>query len=148
MNGPIECDLDIWMHKTSFQSWTLFLKASENDFGEKSCKYVPLYINELHPIFFAGGRASFMLFTSTNLFTKVHRNAGSQWKHILYRVRFKEWPPLVLGLVATFLLRLLQFNLMSCLSWNYLSKEAQYISIDQLELKLHIKMCFQSDPNF
>ena len=65
-----------------------------------------------------------------------------------YRVRFKEWPPLVLGLVTTFLLRLLQFNLMSCLSWKYLSKEVQYISIDQLELKLHIKMCFQSDPNF
>ena len=34
---------------------------------------------------------------------------------IYYRVRFKEWPPLVLGPVTTFLLRLLQFDLMSCL---------------------------------
>ena len=41
-----------------------------------------------------------------------------------------------------------QFNLMSCLLWIYLSKEVQYVSIDQLELKLHIKMCLQSDPNF
>ena len=59
----------------------------------------------------------------------------------------KRVDPLVLGLVTTFLLRLLQFDLMSCLLSIYLSKEAQYISIDQLELKLHIKMCFQSDPN-
>ena len=66
----------------------------------------------------------------------------------VYRVRFKEWPPLVFGVVTTFLLRLLQFNIMSCLLWIHLSKEVQYISIDQLELKLHIKMCFQSDPNF
>ena len=66
----------------------------------------------------------------------------------LYRVRFKEWPPLVLGLVTIFLTRLLQFSLMSCLLWIHLSKEVQYISIDQLELKLLVKMCFQSDPNF
>ena len=56
--------------------------------------------------------------------------------------------PVVLGLVTTFLLRLLQFNLISCSLGIYLSNEVQYISMDQLELKLHIKMCFQSDPNF
>ena len=60
----------------------------------------------------------------------------------------KRMAPLVLGLVTTVLLWLLQFDEMSCLLQNYLSKEVQCISIDQLELKLHIKMCFQSDPNF
>ena len=65
-----------------------------------------------------------------------------------YRVRFKEWPPLGKGLVTTFLLRLLWFDLMSCLLWIHLSKEVQYISTDQLELQLLIKMFFQSDPNF
>ena len=34
---------------------------------------------------------------------------------VKYRVDLKEWIPLVLGLVTTFLLRLLQSNLMSCL---------------------------------
>ena len=34
---------------------------------------------------------------------------------VFYRVRSKKWPSLVLGLVTTFLLRFLQFNLISCL---------------------------------
>ena len=56
--------------------------------------------------------------------------------------------PLVLGPVNTFLLRLLQFNWMSCLLWIYLSKEVEFISIDQSELKLHIKIVFSQIPTF
>ena len=37
---------------------------------------------------------------------------------------------------------------MSCLLRIYLSKEVQYISVDQSELNLQAKMCFLSDPNF
>ena len=50
--------------------------------------------------------------------------------------------------MTSFLPWLLQFYQMSCLSWIYLSKEVYYVSIDQLEVKLDIKMCFQFDPNF
>ena len=31
---------------------------------------------------------------------------------------------------------------------NLSSNEVQCVSIEQLELKVHNKMCFQSDPNF
>ena len=37
---------------------------------------------------------------------------------------------------------------MSCLICIYLSKEVQYISVDQSKLNVHGKICFLSDPNF
>ena len=65
-----------------------------------------------------------------------------------YRVSKKEWTPVSLYLATTFFLKLLQFTKMSCLSLIYLQNEVQYFSVGQLKLKIHIKMCFQSNPNF
>ena len=42
----------------------------------------------------------------------------------------------------------LQFYKMSCLLRIYVYKELQYVSVGQLEVKIHIKMYFQPDPNF
>ena len=69
------------MHKTSFQSWTLFLKASENDFGEKSCKYLFTSMNCIPLFYLARGAAH-----SANFDKKVHK-PQSYWTLAVARVK-------------------------------------------------------------
>ena len=75
--------------------------------------------------------------SDTEAQNKIERNKSNLLRNILYSMAFNFYTDC--------------FNIMKWVINHvliYILKEVQDISIDQLKLKLHIILCFQSDPNF